>query len=200
MVPMVIVVGVTPTSEAVLPAPPLRDEPLPAPEPPAPLPVPEPPDGSAPAPFPPPGTTPPPGPMLAPGNGSPEGPVATAPAACCCACTNALSGSRVPQADSTRVDPAMTHTAGLLRTARFSHLPLSADAPRRGRTGRAAVPCRARRRTTPARTPVAQPAPVGRHRLAAARPGVVPRHLTGDGTQQLPGGCFDGVDARGPGG
>src|SRR5438309_7924475 len=124
MVPMVIVVDVTPTSEAVLPAPPLCDEPLP-PCPPAPSPASEPPDGTAPGPLAPPGTTPPPGPILGPGSGSPDGPVATAPPACCCACTNALSGSRVPQADSTRVEPARTQTAGRLRTARFSHLSLS---------------------------------------------------------------------------
>src|SRR5438105_3664761 len=106
-------VGVTPVSDAVLPPPPL-------PTPPA-LPLPLRPAGPAEGPEPgtlPPGpTTRPPGPVLAPGSGSPDGPVTCGPPACCCAWTKAVSGSRVPQAASTRLVAASAHSAGPDRIA-----------------------------------------------------------------------------------
>src|SRR3954462_6382206 len=128
---MVIVVAVTPVSDATLPKPPPE---LPPGPPPAAPPPPGPADGPAPGTLPPPMTAPP-GPGLTPGNGSPDGPVTCGPAACCCACTKAVSGSRVPQAASTRLDAASAHSAGLDRMAGFSHLPVNRSGPRPAPTG-----------------------------------------------------------------
>src|SRR4051794_27279100 len=150
MVPIVIVVAVTPVSDATLPKPPPA---LPPGPPPAAPPPPGPADGPVPGTPPPPPMTVPPGPGLTPGNGSPDGPVTCGPAACCCACTKAVSGSRGPQGASPSLDAASAHGAGLDGMAGFSLFPLRGRGPRPVRTGRGAAPCPARRRTRRVRTP-----------------------------------------------
>src|SRR3954451_2639416 len=133
IVPIVIVVAVTPVSDAtllLLPPPPAGPTPGPL-SPPAPV------DGPVPGLLLPPPTLPP-GVVLTPGSGSPDGPV-TCGTPCCWAWTNALSGSRVPQAASTRLDAASAHSTGLDGIDGFSHLTFSGCGPRPGRTGRGAA-------------------------------------------------------------
>src|SRR4051812_29511866 len=95
MLPIVMVVGVTPTSDAVFAAPPSPDPPPPPPGPPSP---PPPPDADGP-----PLTS---GPAVAdaPGNGvaEPEAAVPGATPSCCCARAKSESGNRVPQAAASR--------------------------------------------------------------------------------------------------
>src|SRR4051794_31622225 len=112
MVPIVIVVAVTPVSDATLP---LLPPPPPPEPPPRAVPPPAPAEGPVPGTLPPRPMTAPPRPGLTPGNGSPDGPVSCGPPACCCAWTKAVSGSRVPQAASTRLVAASAHSAGLDR-------------------------------------------------------------------------------------
>src|SRR4051794_33096019 len=101
MLPIVIVVGVTPTSDAELGGPEPAALPPDCPDPPAPA---EPPAPEAAA-FEPPGTTAePPGPDDAAGPPGAE-PWAPVPSDCCCWAVKEESGRRVPQAVSASTAP-----------------------------------------------------------------------------------------------
>src|SRR3954451_5886405 len=147
MVPMVIELAVTPTSEAVLPA---TGATLPPPLPldPVELPALGPTPGRPPLTV---GTTPF-GPVV---DVTPPGPVST----CCWPAVKSLSGSRVPHAASasTTTAPGSATRRSDVEVRDIGQLCLSRATPRSarrsGRGGRAAVPCRGRRRTRPARRP-----------------------------------------------